>query len=130
MRVRNVDPLVGISSLSAEQRRAGQMYRDDCEASVVGIRGVFLEERVDGGRVGGGMPAALLGRGQALHAATRAIGHVDIVEVTQGVCVAGHSVKALSEKMADSRDVVVKLLKIGLDNLAVHYGLTGARRRA
>jgi len=36
-------------------------------------------------------------------------------------------VKAVSERTGDGRDVVVKLLKVGLDLLAVHYGMMGRR---
>jgi hypothetical protein len=121
VRVRRVDPLSGISSLTPLQRRAGMRYRDDCEAANIGIRSAILEERVDVGRSGGGLPAALLGKGQDFHAANRAIGHADIVEVVAGICVAGHSVTSLAAKTGDTRDVVAKLLKIGLDNLARHY---------
>ncbi len=121
VRVRNTDPLLAIPSLTPEQRRAGQAFRDDFEASIVGIPGVLLEERVDGGRVGGGLPAALLGRGPAFQAASRAIGHAEIAAVVAGVCIAGHSVNALSGQTGNTREVVVKLLKIGLDNLAAHY---------
>jgi len=121
VRVRSTDPLGAISSLTPAQRRAGQSFRDDFEASIPGIRGAFLEERVDGGRTGGGLPAALLGRAQAFEAARRAIGHAELTAVVAGVCLAGHSIKALAAGAGDSRDVVVKLLKIGLDNLASHY---------
>jgi len=129
VRVRNVDPLAAIPSLAPAQRRAGQAFRDDWEASIPGIRGVFLEERVDGGRVGGGLPAALLGRGQAFQAAGRAIGHAEIAAIVAGVCIAGHSIKALAAQTGDTREVVAKLLKIGLDNLAAHYDAGRSRRR-
>jgi hypothetical protein len=128
VRVRNTDPLLAIPSLTPEQRRSGQTFRGDFEAGIPGIRGVFLEERVDGGRVGGGLPATLLGRGQAFQAASRAVGHAEITRIVVGVCIAGHSIKALAAQTGDTRDVVVKLLKIGLDNLAVHYNSSRSRR--
>jgi len=130
VRVRSADPLAAISSLTPAQRRAGQAFRDDFETSIPGIRGAFLEERVDGGRTGGGLPAALLGRGQAFETARRAIGHAELASVVAGVCLAGHSIKALATGTGDSRDVVVKLLKIGLDNLSSHYESTRGRSRA
>lgn len=130
VRVRTTDPLAAISSLTPVQRRAGQVFRDDFEAGIVGIRGAFLEERVDGGRTGGGLPAALLGRGQAFQAARLAIGHAELAAVVAGVCIAGHSIKALAAETGQSRDVVVKLLKIGLDNLASHYESRRGRPRA
>lgn len=43
------------------------------------------------------------------------------------VCLEGQSVKAIAEHTSDGRDVVVKLLKLGLDLLAVHYGMMGRR---
>jgi hypothetical protein len=96
---------------------------------VSGVRGVLLQERVDVGSGAEYFPAALIDRGRAFQAATRAVGHNDIVAVVQGVCSAGHSVSALAGILSEPRDVVVKLLKIGLDNLAVHYGLMLPKRR-
>ncbi|WP_245525691.1 hypothetical protein [Mesorhizobium sp. M00.F.Ca.ET.216.01.1.1] len=38
------------------------------------------------------------------------------------------SVKSLAEQSGEPRDVVTKLLKIGLDILAVHYGMMLMRK--
>jgi hypothetical protein len=40
------------------------------------------------------------------------------------VCCAGGSTKSLAEQTGEGRDVMAKLLKVGLDLLAVHYGMT------
>ena len=92
------------------------------------LRGVKLEARVDVSQSSGHVPTAQLDRRRAFVAATRAIGHADILSVVDGVCCAGHSISALAAILVEPRDVVVKLLKIGLDNLAVHYGLAAGRR--
>jgi hypothetical protein len=39
------------------------------------------------------------------------------------VCCAGGSTKSLAEQTGEGRDVMAKLLKVGLDLLAVHYGM-------
>ena len=48
--------------------------------------------------------------------------------VVQKVCCAGESVKGVAEQTGEGRDVVTKLLKVGLDLLAVHYGMMVGRR--
>jgi len=45
----------------------------------------------------------------------------------QKVCCAGESVKGVAEQTGEGRDVVTKLLKVGLDLLAVHYGMMMGR---
>lgn len=50
MRVRNVDPPKGISSLTAKQRVAGERYRADFElAAREGLKGASTAILVDGG---------------------------------------------------------------------------------
>ncbi|WP_348631780.1 hypothetical protein [Mesorhizobium sp. M6A.T.Cr.TU.017.01.1.1] len=44
------------------------------------------------------------------------------------VCCHGETVKSLAEQTGETREVVVKLLKVGLDLLAVHYGVMLGRR--
>ncbi|MER9692646.1 hypothetical protein NKJ16_12040 [Mesorhizobium sp. M0179] len=44
------------------------------------------------------------------------------------ICLEGQSVKALAERTGEGRDVVVKLLKVGLDLLAVGYGMMLMRK--
>ncbi|MFA6155582.1 DUF6456 domain-containing protein [Mesorhizobium sp.] len=128
VRVRNVDPLLGITSLSGQQREAGLRYRLDFQRShQAGVKPMRWTERVDGGRQGGGIADSVLDAGRAHAAATRALGHWEVVAVVRHVCCAGDSVKGVSEKSGEGRDVVTKLLKVGLDLLAVHYGMMMAR---
>ncbi|TIT74394.1 MAG: hypothetical protein E5W57_25905 [Mesorhizobium sp.] len=128
VRLRNADPLVGITSLTRQQREAGQRFRDDFERSQrEGLQPQSWSERVDGGRVGGGIPDRVLSAGQAQAQAAAALGHWEVAEVVRKICLEGQSVKAIAERSGDGRDVVVKLLKVGLDLLAVHYGMMGRR---
>ncbi|TGP20290.1 MULTISPECIES: DUF6456 domain-containing protein [unclassified Mesorhizobium] len=128
VRLRNVDPLVGITSLTRQQREAGQRFRDDFERSQrEGLQPQSWSERVDGGRVGGGIPDRVLSAGQAHAQAAAALGHWEVAEVVRKICLEGQSVKAIAERSGEGRDVVVKLLKVGLDLLAVHYGMMGRK---
>ena len=128
VRVRTVDPLVGITSLSRQQREAGQRYREDFQCSQqASAKPMRWAERIDGGRHGGGIADNVLDAGRAYASATRALGHWDVVAVVQKVCCAGESVKGVAEQTGEGRDVVTKLLKVGLDLLAVHYGMMMGR---
>lgn len=128
VRVRTVDPLVGITSLTGQQREAGLRYRQDFQCSQqAGVKPMRWSERVDGGRHGGGIADNVLDAGRAHAAATRALGHWDVAAVVQKVCCAGESVKGVAEQTGEGRDVVTKLLKVGLDLLAVHYGMMMGR---
>jgi hypothetical protein len=127
--VRNVDPLTGITSLSRQQREAGMRYREDFRVSAQdGVKPMALTERVDGGRIGGGVADRILSAGRAYADATRALAHWEVSVVVQKVCCAGETVKSLAEQTGEPRDVLSKLLKIGLDLLAVHYGMMLMRR--
>ncbi|MES0134371.1 hypothetical protein NKJ88_05295 [Mesorhizobium sp. M0016] len=129
VRVRNVDPLVGITSLTRQQREAGQRFRDDFErASRDGLRPMPWEERIDGGRINGGIPDRVLNAGRAHTHAIAAMAHWEVAEVVRQICLEGQSVKALAERTGEGRDVVVKLLKVGLDLLAVDYGMMMMRK--
>lgn len=129
VRVRNVDPLVGITSLTRQQREAGQRFRDDFErASRDGLRPMPWEERIDGGRINGGIPDRVLNAGRAHTHAIAAMAHWEVAEVVRKICLEGQSVKALAERTGEGRDVVVKLLKVGLDLLAVGYGMMLMRK--
>ncbi|MDX8460484.1 DUF6456 domain-containing protein [Mesorhizobium humile] len=128
VRLRNVDPLVGITSLSRQQREAGGRFRDDFERSQrEGLQPQSWSERIDSGRVGGGIPDRVLSAGRAYAHAASALGHWEVAEVVRKICLEGRSVKAIAERTGDGRDVVVKLLKLGLDLLAVHYGTMGRK---
>jgi hypothetical protein len=128
VRLRNVDPLAGITSLTRQQREAGQRFRDDFErAARHGLQPQSWSERVDASRMGGGVPDRVLSAGRAHAQAAAALGHWEVAEVVRRTCLEGQSVKAIAERSGDGRDVVVKLLKVGLDLLAVHYGIMGRK---
>ncbi|MFB9979987.1 DUF6456 domain-containing protein [Mesorhizobium kowhaii] len=129
VRVRTIDPLLGITSLSRQQREAGLRYREDFRCSQqASVKPMRWTERVDGGRHGGGIADSVLDTGRAHAAATRALCHWEVAAVVQKVCCAGGSIKSLAEQTGEGRDVVTKLLKVGLDLLAVHYGMMVGRR--
>lgn len=124
VRVRAIDALVGITSLSRQQREAGLRYREDFRCSQqADVKPMRWTERVDGGRDGGGIADSVLDAGRAYAAATRALGHWEVAAVVRQVCCADGSLKRLSEQTGEGRNVVTKLLKVGLDLLAVHYGM-------
>jgi hypothetical protein len=129
VRVRNVDPLVGITSLRRQQREAGQRFRDDFErASREGLQPMSWEERVDSSRINGGIPDRALNAGRAHAGAITALAHWELADAVRQICLEGQSVKSLAERTGEGRDVVVKLLKVGLDLLAVHYGMMLMRK--
>ncbi|MBN9268714.1 MAG: hypothetical protein J0J15_00410, partial [Mesorhizobium sp.] len=101
-------------------------FRDDFErASRQGLQPQSWSERVDTGPARSGDPTISAGRAHA-HA-TAALAHWEVAAIVRGVCLEGQSVKALAERTGEGRDVVVKMLKIGLDLLAVHYGMLGRK---
>ncbi|MBZ9775455.1 DUF6456 domain-containing protein [Mesorhizobium sp. CO1-1-8] len=129
VRVRAIDALIGITSLSRQQREAGLRYREDFRCSQqASVKPMRWTERVDGGREGGGIADSVLDAGRAYAAATRALGHWEVAAVVRQVCCADGSLKRLSEQTGEGRNVVTKLLKVGLDLLAVHYGMMMMRR--
>lgn len=129
VRVRSIDPLAGVTSLSRQQREAGMRYREDFRVSAQdGVKPTALTERVDGGRLSGGVSDRILSAGRAYADATRALAHWEVSGVVQKVCCHGETVKSLAEQTGEPRCVVSKLLKMGLDMLAVHYGMMLMRR--
>jgi hypothetical protein len=129
VRVRAIDALVGITSLSRQQREAGLRYREDFRCSQqADVKPMRWTERVDGSSEGGGIADSVLDAGRAYAAATRALGHWEVAAVVRQVCCADGSLKRLSEQTGEGRNVVTKLLKVGLDLLAVHYGMMMMRR--
>lgn len=90
-----------------------------------------MQERVDGGRMGSGGPSEAMSIAQgSLKAAQAAIGHHEIVGVVVSVCGHGMSSREISAKTGDPRASLLPLLRIGLDNLAMHYQITARPRRS
>ena len=124
-RIRNVDPLKGISSLTNDQRDAARQYRDVFEfATREGMKTGSMQERVDGGRVNVDTPQRLAVAHASLSSAREKIGHWEIVLVIDKVVCEGMSLRELAEATGDPREALVKLLKIGLDNLGVFFKIT------
>lgn len=124
VRVRSSDPLKGISSLTKAQRKAGEKYRETYELCAgYGASAIPLQVKVDGGRGGSGIPEAISIAHGSLIDANTAIGHHEIVSVVADICVVGLTASDIALKTGDVRPAITKLLKIGLDNLAVHYGI-------
>lgn len=114
VRVRAIDALIGITSLSRQQREAGLRYREDFRCSQqADVKPMRWSERVDGGREGGGIADSVLDAGRAHAAATRALGHWEVAAVVRQVCCADGSLKRLAEETGEGRNVVTKLLKVG-----------------
>ena len=82
---------------------------------------------LDGGRINGGIPDRVLNAGRAHAGARAALVHWELADAVRSICLEGQSVKSLAERTGEGRDVVVKLLKLGLDLLAVHYGMMGRK---
>lgn len=124
VRVRNVDPLHGMSSLSWQQRKAGKTYREDYEICArEGVKTGSWDIRVDGSSGPRDMPERISDAHANLSAANVALGYGEIRRIVSSVVGDGMSVKALSEQDRNPRDVVSKLLAMGLEKLAVHYGI-------
>ncbi|NGN44763.1 hypothetical protein G6N74_27275 [Mesorhizobium sp. CGMCC 1.15528] len=72
--MRNVDPLKGISSLTKAHRMAGETSRETYEfCAREGLKTGAVQERVDGGRMGSGVPSEAMSIAQSSLKA--AIGH-------------------------------------------------------
>lgn len=127
VRVRNIDPLVGISSLSDQQRKAGASYREDYEfCTREGLKTPGLQARVDGGKPGGlGVPIALLDAHSRLARARRQVAYPEIINILDCVVGQGITLRSLSEQSRNPRVVIVALLKIGLEKLTGFYGRRG-----
>lgn len=124
IRLRNVDPLIGISSLSKAQRDAGTKYRETMEACAgYGASAIPLQIKVDGGKGGSGVPEAVSIAHASLSAAREQIGHHEIVAVVDAICCGGMSIRELAGKTRNSREAILWLLSIGLDNLTFHYSI-------
>jgi hypothetical protein len=124
VRVRNVDPLAGIMSLTWQQRKAGARYRADfetCERE--GLKTGSWDMRVDGGGGEKDRPQRIVDAHTDIAKANEALGYGEIRRVIQHVCGHGLSIKAMAEVDRIPRDVVSMLLVMGLHRLTMHYGI-------
>lgn len=122
VRVRNIDPLKGILSLTHKQREAGERYRADFElATREGLKTATTRERVDGGGRSAGLPAALLDNHKIMADARAALAYPEIISVMDAVCGMGMSIKEVAERSKVVRDIPAQLLRMGLQRLVLHY---------
>jgi hypothetical protein len=129
VRVRNVDPLKGISSLTAKQREAGERYRADFElAAREGLKGASTDIRVDGGSIGASVPARLIDNHKILADARKALAYPEIISVINAVCGLGMSIREVATRENVVRDIPVQLLRMGLERLVMHYRSQEASR--
>ncbi len=130
VRIRKVDPLKGILSLTDRQRGAGLRYREDFElAAREGMKTGAYQERVDGGRMTATISARLLDNHAALHDARVAVIYPEIVVVLDAVCGLGMSISELATKEKVVRDIPAQLLRMGLEKLVIHYSSVSAPKR-
>jgi hypothetical protein len=127
VRVRNIDPLIGISSLSDQQRKAGEKYRKDYEfCATEGLKTPGLQVRVDGGKLGGlGVADVLLAAHRRLSAARSKVGYREIIDILDSIVGQGVTLRSLEAQTGNPRVVIVNLLKMGLERLTSFYGRRG-----
>jgi hypothetical protein len=130
-RVRTVDPLKGISSLTFKQREAGARYRSDFElAAREGLKTMGMGERVDGGRAGANVSAKLIDNHAVMAQARRALVYPEILAVIDAVCGLGMTIKEVAVRENVVRDIPAQLLRMGLERLVMHYGSQPATRHS
>nr|WP_281005313.1 DUF6456 domain-containing protein [Mesorhizobium sp. DCY119] len=114
--------------MTKAHRMAGEAFRKTYEfCAREGLKTGVTQERVDGGRMDSGGPSEAMSIAQGSLKA--AIGHHEIVGVVVSVCGHGMSLREISAKTGDPRASLLTLLRIGLDNLAMHYQITARPRR-
>lgn len=129
VRVRNVDPLKGILSLTHKQREAGARYRADFElAAREGMKSASVDQRVDGGRITASIPVRLIDNHAVMADARKALSYHEIIRVIDYVCGLGMSIKEIAAKENVVRDIPAQLLRMGLERLVIHYGEQPASR--
>lgn len=130
IRLREVDPLVGISSLSVPQRKAGLAYRDDYQACArEGLKTLGLLEPVDGGKMSTDIPAHLLQSFGRLRGARAKIGFTEMIAIMDSIIGEAISLRTLETRTRNPRVVIVKLLKMALDRAAIFYGYVPGKSR-
>lgn len=131
VRVRNVDPLKGILSLTHKQREAGERYRADFElAAREGLKTGTVQERVDGGGLTASIADNLIDNHKIMADARDALIYPEIVSVMDAVCGMGMSLKEVAERANVVRDIPSQLLRMGLQRLVLHYSQQEASRHA
>lgn len=129
VRVRNVDPLKGIASLTHKQRQAGERYRADFEmAAREGMKGASTDIRVDGGGFHRTISARLIDNHAILADAQKSLVYPEIVSVINAVCGMGMSIREVAVREKVVRDIPVQLLRMGLERLVIHYRSQPASR--
>lgn len=129
VRVRNVDPLKGILSLTHKQREAGARYRADFElAAREGLKATGMGERVSSGSAAASVPARLIDNHMAMANAKKSIGYPEIIRVLDAVCGLGMTIKDVATAENVVRDIPAQLLRMGLERLVMHYGSQAASR--
>jgi hypothetical protein len=129
VRVRNVDPLKGILSLTRKQREAGERYRADFElAAREGLKSASVDQRVEGGRMTVAVSARLIDNHAVMADARNAISYPEIIRVLDCVCGLGMSLREVAERENVVRDIPAQLLRMGLERLVLHYGSQPASR--
>lgn len=122
VRVRNVDPLKGILSLSHKQREAGERYRADFElAAREGLKTTTTDERVGSGGATAAVAAALIDNHKIMAEARAALSYPEIIKVMDYVCGLGMSIKEVAQREEVVRDIPAQLLRMGLSRLVSHY---------
>lgn len=129
VRVRNVDPLKGISSLTVKQREAGHRYRADFElAAREGLKGASTDIRVDGGGAYRTVSARLIDNHAILADARKALVYPEIIAVLDAVCGLGMSISEIATREKVVRDIPVQFLRMGLERLVIYYRSQQASR--
>lgn len=129
VRVRNVDPLKGILSLSHKQRESGNRYRADFElAAREGLKAMQMQERVASGSASASVPARLIDNHSTMAKARQALVYPEVIRVLDAVCGLGMSIKEVAAKEGVVRDIPAQLLRMGLERLVIHYGSQPASR--
>lgn len=131
VRVRNVDPLQGLSALTFQQRQAGARYREVYETCIrEGLKTGSWEMRVDGGGGDRDRPERISDAHKSMQAANRALGYGEIQRTVEAICGDGMSLRSLEKADRNPRAVISALLGMGLQKLAVHYGMVPPPKRS
>lgn len=128
--VRSFDPVSTLVHLSDEQKAAALKYRDLWDvASSGGIKTASWDMRVDGHGASRERPQRITDALAAIADADKALGYGEIQRVVRALCAGGMTISQLSEKERNPRAVISKLFGMGLQQLAVHFGIVAQPKR-